>query len=156
MTEEGWNFVIEHKSIIRYYCMGLQQGTSLDLDDLVQQSFVNIATSFATFDKDRGTPKTFIWWRCRLTKRNALRRSYKMNTTNIETIKNVIDQSVDANSIENNASISILLSKLEKKDRLACESFLQDLSKEEIKEKLGISYASRNMRIYRLRGKINE
>jgi FixJ family two-component response regulator len=79
-----------------------------------------------------------------------------MNTTNIETIKNVIDQSVDANSIENNASISILLSKLEKKDRLACESFLQDLSKEEIKEKLGISYASRNMRIYRLRGKINE
>ena len=154
MTEEGWNFVLQYKNIIKYYCMGLRQGTSLDLDDLVQQSFVNIATSYKSFDKERGTPKTFIWWRCRLTKRNAIRRSYKANTINVDTLENM-RSSVDEETIERKASVSILLSKLDDKDRLACESFLDDYSKKEIREHLGISYASRNMRLYRLKGKIN-
>ena len=63
--------------------------------------------------------------------------------------------SVDEETIERKASVSILLSKLDDKDRLACESFLDDYSKKEIREHLGISYASRNMRLYRLKGKIN-
>jgi RNA polymerase sigma factor (sigma-70 family) len=149
MINEGWEFVLDNKSIIKQYCRNLTQGTSLDIEDFVQQSYINIASSYSSFDKDRGTPRTFIWWRCRLTKRNSIRRKYKAGS-----LSGSIEPTSTCDDIENKASISILLSKLDDKDTIACKSFLDDLSREDISKNLGITYAARNMRIYRLRDRM--
>ena len=151
--EEAWLFVTENRSIINRYCKVLVQGTSLDLNDFIQQSIVNIAVAYGSFDKDRGTVKTFIWWRIRLTKRNLVRSIYKMG---IPTPNPAASMFISEESIENKTSVSILLSKLNEKDRLACESYLRGLSKDSIQEECGISYATRNMRMYRLREKLDE
>lgn len=151
--EEAWGFVTDNKGTITRYCRVLAQGTSLDLNDFIQQSIVNIATSFSSFDEKRGTVKTFIWWRIRLTKRNLLRSIYKMGIPTPNPAESMV---ISETSIENKTSVSILLSKLNQKDRLACESYLRGLSKDSIQEQCGISYATRNMRMYRLREKLDE
>ncbi|MGI9554831.1 MAG: sigma factor [Vampirovibrionia bacterium] len=139
----NWNVVLDNKEYIDKTCRLMIRNTSLDVEDFIQQVYISVATNYASFDPNRGSFSTFVYWRVMSIKRSCLYRHNKNKSSQInENTGN--DYHIE---MEYKAELSLLYDTLSKTEKEVVDDMLGKIT-------LDLKYQTKMARLYRLRDRI--
>ena len=145
----NWDVVLENKAAINGLSRKLIRNTNLDVEDFIQQVYINIASNYHNFDPMRGSFYNFLYWRIMATRKACL---YQMkNQNNLVHLNPSYD--LPSNSFEKmeiQVEYNNIYNKISDLEREAFDSVVQGTSRKDLK----MNYYTRNQRIYRLRDKL--
>ena len=141
----NWDVVLENQEYIKKTCMILIKNTKLDVEDFVQQVYINIATNYENFDPEKGTFNTFVYWRIMSTRRACMYRQSKHAGKPVQYDL----PSNDHILMEQKAEISLIRERVSVIDREIIDDMLGKID-------LDIKYQAKRARMYRLRAKIKD
>lgn len=141
-----WNVVLDNKAYIDYISKILIKNTQLEVEDFLQQVYINIATHYELFDSSRGSFQTFVYWRIMSTRRLCL-LSRKNDYNNVQLDYELASK--DHEKMEASVELSCLYDKVSDKEREAFDKILLGYETKDSKD-----YFTTRTRIYRLRDKI--
>ena len=148
----NWKTIIDNKALIDKTARNIVRGSSLNVEDFLQQVYINIAENLDTFDPSKGSFSTFVYWRIRATKKSMLKKFMK-HSTNSELS---YDLGTEGHTeIENKVELSIVMSKMTEGEIFAAQTVLDGIKKKDLKEQAGISYFARQARLYRFRDRLS-
>lgn len=152
MGDKGaaWLWILEHHEMIERVAYKCSKG--LCADDLLSRLLIELVERFESYDPERGTAVSWVYWRARKV------RIYMFRET-----KNIVlaDESVlflhpatdgTPSKIEQGVRIKEILSVATPKQAKACFSVLNGLSGRELREVINMSPQCRNDHLYKLGG----
>ena len=146
----AWCWVLEHHQMIERVAAKCSKG--LCADDLCSRLLIELVESFDSYDQDRGTAVSWVYWRARKV-RIYMFRETKNTVLTDESILSLQPASDSTPSkIEQGIRIKEILSVATPKQAEACFSVLNGLSGRELREVINMSPQCGNDHLYKLGG----
>ena len=163
MTRRGanaaaWSFVLANHDTIERLAAKRARQTNTDADDVRNESIVYLVARHDDYDSAKGTATTWIWYAVRYAATRINRQRFGGDRLQLEPDDAVIDR-LPSNTTTDDTDRRVLVNRIlhtaDDAQRDAAVSVLEGWSGVEIRARLGVSTHGRNMRLYRLRDRLN-
>lgn len=121
----------------------------LDADDVRSEIILRLVERHEQYDPARSSASTWIWWAAREVSTRLLRSSTRYALVAEPALDLAFDEQ-GFEQVERASTIRDVLSRCSSGQREAVRSVLDDLSREEVVDRLGCSVETRNARLYRI------
>lgn len=147
----GWAWVLANETLIDRLAARFARERGLDPDDVRSEIILRLVERHEQYDPARSSASTWIWWAAREVATRLLRSSTRYALVAEPALD--LDLAVDEQGfeqVERASTIRDLLARCSGAQQAAARSVLDDLSREEVVERLGCSVETRNARLYRI------
>lgn len=150
-TALAWTWILENRSAIDRISAKHASRLRLDPDDVRSATIVRLVEKHARFDPNCGTPATWIYWTVREVAQSIRRSTIPSDEHDVELVPTSphMDETID-----NRRMIEFAIASSNSGQMDAARSIAEGWSKEEVSDRLGLTLATRNARVYRLRDRI--
>jgi len=145
----AWAWILSNIDLIERISSRFARTRGLDVDDFRSEVVVRLVERHHLYNPRASSPSTWVWWSSRevATRLGRARDRYLPSET-VEDDRSVDDAGFE--EVERASTIHALLATCSPPQREAVVSVLDDLSREEVVERLGVSVETRNARLYRI------
>lgn len=145
----AWAWVLSNYTTIERISSRFARSHRLDLDDLRQSIVLRLVERHDRYDPAISSASTWTWWTAREVSTSLVRGSFRLVASGADLEERPVDDE-GFERVERASTVRAILARCSPAQRDAVTSVLDDLSRDEIVDRLGVSPETRNARLYRI------
>jgi len=160
-TAAAWAFVLDHAEMLEKYALSLRfRDEWMDPEDFLHDLICNTVNGYRHFDASKGTAKTWLGWRARLTcvqrrrKRDRIVREKEL--ADIPYVHGASGVQQPLELMEQAVMVQQILAKATPAEKAACLTLLNGVPSRDVHAVLGVTTQARDHRIKKLGQRIRE